>query len=84
MREEKQDQQLERSEDVTNTGPQRANVHFEHTQVLHLSLPNSVFSKLFLHATSPNSGKICLIANPRRGKKIFLWKNTKPKPSLLL
>ena len=28
MREEKQDQELEHSENVTNTDPQRINVHF--------------------------------------------------------
>ena len=72
MREEKQDQELERSENVTNTDPQRVNVHFDmqgfftlHFQIL--SLQNS----LIYHAQV--QGEMCLVANSRWKRYVCMF-----------
>ena len=64
MREEKQDQELEHSENVTNTDPQRINVHVDmhrffilHFQILPFKTP------LFIHAQV--QGEMCLVSNSR-------------------
>lgn len=52
-------------------------MHFEHAQVLHFSLPNSIPSKLpYLSMPHPQvQGEVCLVANSRK-KKAHLWKTT--------